>query len=114
MEKNQDKNKDNKQEIKKFNHFASQIQFLKGIGPKRAEVLAEIGILTVEDLLKYYPKSYIDITAAQSLRELKKIFSGNKKDPEVSKAISQFESDWNARSKERYERALDLAKKAAQ
>ena len=43
-----------------------------------------------------------------------KIFSGNKKDPEVSKAISQFESDWNARSKERYERALDLAKKAAQ
>jgi ABC-type Fe3+ transport system substrate-binding protein len=43
-----------------------------------------------------------------------KIFSGNKKDPEVSKAISQFESDWNARSKERYERALELAKKAAQ
>ena len=42
------------------------------------------------------------------------IFSGNKKDPEVSKAISQFESDWNARSKERYERALELAKKAAQ
>jgi ATP-dependent DNA helicase RecG len=77
LEDKQNKNKDNKQEIKKFNQFASQIQFLKGIGPKRAEILAEIGILTVEDLLKYYPKSYIDITAAQSLRELKKIFSGN-------------------------------------
>ena len=58
MEDKQNKNKDNKQEIKKFNHFASQIQFLKGIGPKRAEILAEIGILTVEDLLKYYSTMY--------------------------------------------------------
>ena len=43
-----------------------------------------------------------------------KIFSGNKKDPEVSQAISQFESDWNTRAKQRYEQARELALKAAQ
>ncbi len=36
------------------------IQFLKGVGPKRAERLSRLGINTVEDLLKFFPKDYED------------------------------------------------------
>jgi hypothetical protein len=71
----------------------------------QAELLAQARTLAYTPLVD--DKQIIDVAFL-------KIFSGNKKDPEVSKAISQFESDWNARSKERYERALELAKKAAQ
>lgn len=39
----------------------TDIQFLAGVGPKRAEILkAELGICTLEDLLTYYPYKYID------------------------------------------------------
>ncbi len=33
----------------------SPIQYVKGVGPRRAEWFAEIGIRTVDDLLAYYP-----------------------------------------------------------
>ncbi len=36
------------------------IQFLKGVGPKRAEALREVGVETVEDLLLYLPRRYVD------------------------------------------------------
>ncbi|MBP7583323.1 MAG: ATP-dependent DNA helicase RecG [Spirochaetes bacterium] len=37
------------------------VQFIKGIGPKRAELLrAEAGIETIEDLLYYIPRRYLD------------------------------------------------------
>ena len=35
-------------------------QYVKGIGPKRAELLAKHGVNTVEDLLSYYPRRYLD------------------------------------------------------
>ena len=44
---------------------------LKGIGPKKAEALAEGGVKTVEDLLRRYPKKYEDrrhVTAVSALR----------------------------------------------
>ena len=31
------------------------IQFVKGVGPKKAEALAKVGIRTVYDLLLYLP-----------------------------------------------------------
>ncbi len=37
------------------------LQYLKGIGPKRAEALAERGLHTVRDLLYYFPFGYIDL-----------------------------------------------------
>ncbi|MCD8207387.1 MAG: ATP-dependent DNA helicase RecG, partial [Bacteroidales bacterium] len=39
----------------------TEIQYLKGVGPKRAELLAgELGIRTLGDLLSFYPFRYID------------------------------------------------------
>lgn len=36
------------------------VQYVRGIGPKRASILKNINILTVEDLLTYYPRRYLD------------------------------------------------------
>jgi ATP-dependent DNA helicase RecG len=36
------------------------VQYLKGIGPVRAEALNQIGVETVEDLLYYIPRRYLD------------------------------------------------------
>lgn len=41
--------------------LTTSVQFLKGVGEKRAQDLAELGILTVEDLMTYYPFRYEDI-----------------------------------------------------
>ncbi|WP_243393462.1 ATP-dependent DNA helicase RecG [Leptospira perolatii] len=38
----------------------SSIQSLKGIGPKKLEALASVGINTLEDLLSWYPRKYLD------------------------------------------------------
>ncbi len=37
------------------------VSVLPGVGPKRAQTLAELGIFTIEDLLSYYPFRYEDI-----------------------------------------------------
>ena len=37
------------------------VSVLPGVGPKRVQTLAELGIVTVEDLLSYYPFRYEDI-----------------------------------------------------
>ena len=37
------------------------ITYLKGVGPKRAELYAKMGVFTVYDLLCHYPRSYIDL-----------------------------------------------------
>jgi ATP-dependent DNA helicase RecG len=49
---------------------ASEVQFLKGVGPVRAELLAARGIRTVEDLLYYTPFRYEDRTRLTRIRDL--------------------------------------------
>ncbi len=39
------------------------VQFLKGVGPRRAEAFARIGVHTVEDLLYHIPHRYLDATS---------------------------------------------------
>jgi ATP-dependent DNA helicase RecG len=47
------------------------IEFLKGVGPKRAEILQkELGIFTYGQLLTYYPFRYIDRTRFYKVSEL--------------------------------------------
>lgn len=50
---------------------STPIQYMRGIGPRRAEALAQAGILTAKDVLKFYPRTYIDRASVPSLRELR-------------------------------------------
>lgn len=43
------------------------IQYLKGVGPRRANAFAGVGIHTVADLLYSTPRAYIERTAQRSL-----------------------------------------------
>lgn len=53
------------------NILETPIEFLKGVGPQRADVLRkEAGIYTFEDLLYYYPFRYIDRTQFHQIKEL--------------------------------------------
>ncbi len=46
------------------------IQFLKGVGPRRAELLARLGITTPRDLLCSLPRTYSDRTRIARIAEL--------------------------------------------
>lgn len=48
----------------------SSVQYLKGVGEKRAEALAGLGIVTVGDLLKYYPRTYRDLSKIKTIEEI--------------------------------------------
>jgi len=48
----------------------TSVQEIKGVGPRRAEMLAVANIHTVEDLLKYKPLRYEDRTRFQSIGEI--------------------------------------------
>lgn len=46
------------------------IKYVKGIGPKRAELLEkELGIHTAYDLVHYFPSSYVDRTSIYAIRD---------------------------------------------
>lgn len=47
------------------------IEYVKGVGPKRGDVIRkELGIFTYEDLLNYFPFRYVDRTKFYKIREL--------------------------------------------
>ena len=48
----------------------NNITYLKGVGEKKAKMYAKLGIGTVEDLLCYYPKDYIDFTDLKNICEI--------------------------------------------
>jgi ATP-dependent DNA helicase RecG len=48
----------------------TEVKFLKGVGPVRAELLASRGIRTVEDLLYYTPFRYEDRSCLTRIRDL--------------------------------------------
>jgi ATP-dependent DNA helicase RecG len=48
-----------------------EIKYLKGVGPKRAEMLAkELGILTCRDIMYYFPFKYIDRSRIYKINEI--------------------------------------------
>ena len=47
-----------------------ELSDIKGIGPKRIELLHKLGIHTLSDLLTYYPSSYLDYSACTPVSEL--------------------------------------------
>ncbi len=53
------------------NYFDTDIMYLKGVGPKRAEILkSELGIFHIRDLLYHFPYKYIDKSRFHLIREL--------------------------------------------
>ena len=47
------------------------IEFLKGVGPQRAELLRkELGVFTFEDLLQHFPFRYVDRTSYQKVKDI--------------------------------------------
>lgn len=46
------------------------LQYVKGVGPKRAEALNEYGIHSVHDLLFYFPRGYLDRSTIIPINEL--------------------------------------------
>ena len=46
------------------------IQYLKGIGPKKAEQMARLGIYRIYDLLTYYPRAYEDQSRLTPISDL--------------------------------------------
>ncbi len=46
------------------------ITYLKGVGPKRAELYNKIGVQTVEQLTELYPRDYVDFTAPLTISQV--------------------------------------------
>ena len=62
----------------------TDIQYLKGVGPKRAKALYQNNIRTIKDVLQYYPRKYLDRTNIKKISDL----IINEKAVVVSKVIS--------------------------
>ena len=50
--------------------LTDSVKFVKGVGPKKAEALARLGVQTVYDLLTYYPRTYEDQSVLTSIADL--------------------------------------------
>ena len=46
------------------------IQFLKGVGPYRAELLEKLGLRTAADLLFFFPRKYQDFTEQSEIDDI--------------------------------------------
>src|ERR1700743_2996013 len=54
------------------NILANPIEYLKGVGPQRAELLKkELGIFTFQDLLEHFPYRHVDRTKINLIREIR-------------------------------------------
>lgn len=57
-----------------MNFLQTSIEFLKGVGPQRAELLKkELGIFTYEDLLNHFPFRYINRSTYHTVAELRNV-----------------------------------------
>ena len=50
--------------------LSTDIKFLKGVGPRRGLILNQHGINIIEDLIKYYPRKYLDRTNIKKIADL--------------------------------------------
>src|SRR3972149_7051301 len=56
---------------KSDNPLPSPVQYLKGIGPHKAYALSQVGVETVEDLIYYLPRKYLDRSSFTPINQLK-------------------------------------------
>lgn len=50
--------------------LATPVQFLKGVGPQRAELLDRLGLRTARDVLFFFPRTYEDLTDRREIHQL--------------------------------------------
>jgi ATP-dependent DNA helicase RecG len=50
--------------------LGTPVQFLKGVGPQRAETLQRLELQTVRDLLFFFPRTYQDMTEVRDVNQL--------------------------------------------
>src|SRR5262245_34749102 len=50
--------------------LATPLQFVKGVGPQRAELLAKLGLHAVRDVLFFFPRDYQELTQLAHVDEL--------------------------------------------
>jgi len=55
---------------KPFLKLSSPVQYVKGIGPKRAQYFKKIGVETVQDLLFLVPHRYVDYSTVKKIKDL--------------------------------------------
>ena len=78
-----------------MNILDQDIQYLQGVGPQRALILAtELNIHTLGDLLAYYPYKYVDRSKIYSIADI----NGNMPYVQVCAKILSFESQGEGRS----------------
>ena len=53
-----------------MNNLNKEIQFVKGIGPKRAQKLNKLNIFTLKDLIYYFPRQYEDRSIIKKISQL--------------------------------------------
>ena len=52
-------------------NLTTDIKYLKGVGPQRASILYQNNINTINDLIRYYPRKYLDRTNIKRISHLK-------------------------------------------
>ena len=46
------------------------IKFIKGVGEKRAQLFNRLGIFTLDDLVRYYPRRYQDWSKTKTVNRM--------------------------------------------
>ncbi len=80
--------------------ISTNIQYLKGVGEKRAKILGKLGIFTVGDLLRFYPREYTDWSNVTSIAAapfdepccIKATVDHKPRGAKVSKAITVYKT----------------------
>ena len=57
--------------LQNSNSLETPIQYIKGVGPKRANALESLNIFTIKDLLYYFPRKYVDRTSLSTIGSIK-------------------------------------------
>lgn len=79
-----------------IDYSQTDIKFLAGVGPKKAEILnKEINVYSVEDLLYYFPYKYIDRSRIYFIHEI----DGNMPYIQLRGRITSFETHGEGRKK---------------
>ena len=50
--------------------LSTPVQYLKGVGPQRAQVLQRLGLQTAQDLMFFFPRDYVDLSEQRAIEQL--------------------------------------------